>query len=434
MNWIVALALRNIQRNRRRTILAVISIALSVALTTFLNGFTSGVLQNMVKNITKNESGHIRIATDGFVKRSRFMPLDELIVDPEGIIRTIQTIPSLEREIRAIAPRIVFGTLLSNGPKTIAAYGIAGDSKTETSVLNMDRSIVQGRYLEHKGEIIIGEKAANALNLSVGDSIRIVTQGADYSLRLRRFSIVGLFSTGASQLDRSFFQISLEDALEFLRTGGGVQQILILLKDYTKADRISAALKQELAKAGFPIAGMAFWLEQSNDSGNTADHVRIQSWTEIGEYPRLIKMVEVLYFWIWVLITFLGAFIISNIMMMVVLERKREIGILKALGLNRRETLRLFLVEGALMGLIGSGIGALVGLLLCWVLSIYGIDFSSAMGSLTFPVDPVFYAVVDPIGIAAMFVLGLVVSMLVSYLPSRRAALLDPVEAIKAVA
>ena len=439
MNWIFDLALRNIQRNRRRTLLAVISIALSVALTTFLNGFTSGVLQNMVKNITKNESGHIRIATEGFVQRSRFMPLDELVSDPEQLIQAIRAIPEAEKEIAFIAPRIAFGTLLSNGPKTIAAYGIAGDSTTETEVLNMNRSIVQGRYLEKKGEIILGERAAASLGLSVGDRIRIVTQGADYSLRLRRFSIVGLFSTGVPQMDRSFFQIPLEDAQEFLRTGGGVQQILVMLKDYTQADRISAILKQELPKSGFPIAGisMAGGVKADAakaDTTNTDGALQIQSWTEIGEYPRLIKLMENIYFWIELVITFLGAFIISNIMMMVVLERKREIGILKALGLNRRETLRLFLAEGALMGFIGSGVGAFLGFLLCWLFSVYGIDFTSAMGSLTFPVDPVFYAVVNPAGIIAMFILGLLVSMVVSYLPSRRAALLDPVEAIKAVA
>jgi len=444
MNWIFDLALRNIQRNRRRTLLAVISIALSVALTTFLNGFTSGVLQNMVKNITKNESGHIRIATEGFVKRSRFMPLDELVSDPEQLIQAIRSIPEVKKEISVIAPRIAFGTLLSNGPKTISAYGIAGDSKTETEVLNMNRSIVQGRYLEKQGEIILGKEAAASLGLTVGDRIRIVTQGADYSLRLRRFTIVGLFSTGAPQMDRSFFQIPLEDALEFLRTDGSVQQILVFLKDYTNANQISAILRQELAKAGYFIAGMsasdgatthgASAQGLTTDAAKADEALKIQSWTEIGEYPRLINMMEVIYFWIELVITFLGAFIISNIMMMVVLERKREIGILKALGLNRRETLRLFLTEGALLGFIGSGIGAFFGFLLCWLFSVYGIDFSSAMGSLTFPIDPVFYAVVNPTGIITMFILGILVAMVVSYLPSRRAALLDPVEAIKAVA
>lgn len=426
MLWIYNLALRNIKRNRRRTLLAVISIALSVALTTFLNGFTSGVLQNMVKNITKNETGHIRIATQGFTKRARFMPMDELVQDPAALISAIQRIPELQGEIDAIAPRILLGTLLSNGPKTIAAYGIAGDPMTETGVLTMNRSIVKGRYLENKGEIILGKTAAASLGLDVGDSIRIVTQGADYSLRLRRFTIVGLFTTGVPQMDRSFFQIPLEDATEFLRTGGAVQQILIFLKDYTEADRYAQLLRMHLAQKGFSIMG--------NADVSLDEALHIQSWTEIGEYPRLIKMMEGIYLWIEIVITFLGAFIISNIMMMVVLERKREIGILKALGLNRRETLQLFLAEGALMGIVGSGVGAFLGFILCWIFSVYGIDFSAAMGSLTFPIDPVFYAVVNPFGIVAMFVIGLVVSMVVSYLPSRRAALLDPVEAIKAVA
>ena len=297
------------------------------------------------------------------------MPLDELVTELDALVKVIRTIPEVDKEISVIAPRIMFSTLLSNGPNTIAAHGVAGDSETETMVLNLDRSIVKGRYLENKGEIILGEKAALTLGLMVGDSIRIVTQGADYSMRLRRFTIVGLFATGLVQMDRSFFQIPLEDATEFLRTGGVVQQILILLKDYSKTDRISAILKQELAQEGLPVVG-------SDIKADGA--LNIQSWTENGEYPRLIKMMKGIYFWIELVITFLGAFIISNIMMMVVLERKREIGILKALGLDRREILRLFLAEGAFMGLIGSGAGALLGLLLCWIFSMYDIDFSFA--------------------------------------------------------
>ncbi|MBN2874988.1 MAG: FtsX-like permease family protein, partial [Spirochaetales bacterium] len=120
--------------------------------------------------------------------------------------------------------------------------------------------------------------------------------------------------------------------------------------------------------------------------------------------------------------------------MMVVLERKKEIGILKAMGLRRRDVLGMFLAEGALMGAIGSGVGAVLGLVLCYVLSIYGFDFSAAMASMTMPIDPVFYTRFELSNGVIMFTLGLLVSIAMSVAPSRRAASMNAVDAIKSVA
>lgn len=411
--WIVAMAFRNIRRNRRRTLLAVSSITLSVMLMSFMYGLANGVLQNLVKNITKNESGHIRITTQGFDERARFMPLDELVLQPEELLSRLREDATLSQEIQYIAPRITFGTLLSSGPTTVVAMGIAGDAEVEQHLLNLDRSIVQGRYLGGNREVILGYQLAEKLGLTVGDTLRILTQGADSSLRLRNFTIVGLFKTGLTQMDRTFFQIPLEDAREFLRTGGGVQQILIMLRDYTRAPEIA----RRVAQLVVPVQ---------------AD-LLVKPWTEIGDYPRLIKMMETIYGVIYWVIAFLGALIISNILMMVVLERRREIGILKAMGLKKREILALFISEGLAMGIVGSGVGALLGLGICYLFSIVGIDYTSAMSGLTFPMDPIFYTVVSIPGSLMMFGIGVLVSLLVSYLPSRRAAQLDPVIAIRSV-
>ncbi len=416
MYWIIELAVRNIRRNPRRTALALASIALSVALTSFLNGFTGGVMRNMVKNITKNETGHVRITTTGFEERERFMPLDELIYRGDEIRRAVAEIPELREKLVLSTERILFGTLLSRGSAGVSALGIAADARNEKELLNLDRSVVEGRYIEDRGEAILGIGAARDLGVAVGDSLPVLTQGADYSLRLKRFRVVGLFSSGLSQLDGSVFQVPLEDAEEFLRTDGGVQQILVTLKDYRDAEAAAALIEDALNRSGL------------------GEGLAVRPWTAIGEYPRLIGTMETMYGWISVVVTFLGAFIISNIMMMVILERRKEIGILKAMGLKRRDILLLFVSEGTAMGLAGSALGALLGLGLCGIFSVYGIDFSAAMASMTFPLDPVYYAVVDPASILAMFGLGAAVSLAVSLLPSRRAAAMDPVEAIKSVA
>lgn len=416
MNWVVDMALRNIKRNKRRTVLAAASIALSVMLMTFLGGFVNGILDNMVRNLTRSETGHVRVVTRGYEARSRFMPVDELVPDPEAVLAAIADIPELKGQVTVASERLVFGTLLSNGPSTKVAMGLAGDPENEKSLLNLDRSIAAGRYLSAPGEAILGERLAADLGFKPGDVMRVVTQGADYGLRLKRFTVVGVFKSGLSALDSGVFQIPESDAKEFLRTDGGVQQITVMLDDYREADQAAALI-------GAAIAGLP-----------GAEELLVQPWTAIGDYPRIISMMASIYEWIYFVVAFLGAFIITNILMMVVLERRKEIGILKALGLKRREVLALFLAEGGVLGAIGSGIGAVLGLGLCYVFSIYGMDFSAAMSSLDFPIDPVFYARFNPLDGLKMFAIGLFVSVLMSFMPSRRAATMNAVDAIKSVA
>lgn len=416
MNWVVDMALRNVKRNKRRTILAVSSIALSVMLMTFLGGLVNGVLDNMVRNLTRSETGHVRVVTRGFESRSRFMPVDELVPDPGAVLAAIADVPELKGKVAVASERLVFGTLLSNGPNTKAAMGLAGDPENERSLLNLDRSIAAGRYLAAPGEAILGERLAADLGFKPGDVMRVVTQGADYGLRLKRFTIVGVFRSGLTALDSGVFQIPVEDAKEFLRTDGGVQQITIMLNDYREADNAAALI-------GAAIAGLP-----------GSEELLVQPWTAIGDYPRLVRMMASVYEWIYFVVAFLGAFIITNILMMVVLERRKEIGILKALGLKRREVLGLFLTEGGVLGFLGSGVGAVLGLGLCYIFSIYGMDFSAAMSTLEFPIDPVIYSRFKPLDGVKMFAIGLFVSVLMSFMPSRRAATMNAVDAIKSVA
>lgn len=416
MNWIMDMALRNIRRNTRRTVLAAASIALSVMLMTFLAGFVAGVLDNMVKNLTKNETGHVRVIATGYYQRERFRPIDELVPDPDAVMRAIEGIEKLPGGLATATDRIMFGTLLSNGPNTKAAVGFAGDAAKEAQLFDLDRSLTDGRYIDGPGQVIIGAGLADDLGFGVGDTVRVVSTGADYALHLKRFTIVGLFGTGLSQLDESFFQLPVADAQDFLRTGGGSQQVLVMLNDYRKADQAAEAIRAALA--GVP----------------GTEGIVVQAWTEVGDFPRLIRMMEGIYRYIFIVIAFLGAFIITNILMMVVLERRKEIGILKALGLRRRDVLGLFLAEGALMGAIGSGIGAALGMGLCWVSSKVGLDFSSAMSSVNFPMDPVFYSRFNLADGALMFALGFLVSVVMSITPSRRAATMNAVDAIKSVA
>ncbi len=412
MKYLIKLAFRNLNRNRRRSLLAVTSVTIAILCVTFFRGFAGGMLKSIVKNSTKNETGHIRITTKEFKEKSRFYPVTENITEPAAIIEKIRKDENLNRHVSLITERINFGVLLSNEGSNKTVVALAGDPEVEKDLLMLQNSIREGgRYIEQERETIIGAKIADALNLKEGSTLKVMTQGADYALHLRKFTVVGIFETGLNILDDKFFQITTTDAKKLLRTGSGTQQIIIMLKDHNKSSDIAEEIKTLLADENLVVA----------------------AWSEHGDWAQMVNMAGAIYNYIYFFIAFLGAFIITNIMMMVVLERRKEIGIMKSMGISKREVMVLFLCEGTILGFVGSCIGIVLGMGVNTYFAIFGLDMTSMMGSFSFPIDNVLYFDISPASVVNMLFIGIVVSALVSMLPAWRASRMNAVDAIKSV-
>jgi len=412
MNYLIKMALRNIWRNKRRSALALTSVGLAALLCVFMQGFMGGFLSSVVKNYTKNETGNVRITTADYARRADFKPVDANILDPQSVEAKILADPALKDRIDLMTQRISFGVLLANKGLNKNATALAGDPKVEEGLLSLQRSIEPGgRYIRSEGETIIGAGLAKDLKLKVGDSLKVVTTASDGSLQLKKLRIVGLFNTGVTALDGNVFQMGLADAKSFLRTGGGTQQIIIMLKDYRQSDAVAAQITKLLADP----------------------KLEVTPWTKIGEYYQIVKIESSLFAYIYVIVLFLGAFIITSIMMMIVLERRHEIGVLKSMGLSRGETLTLFLWEGIFLGAWGSVLGAGLGLGLNVLMHIKGMDFSAATRGVTFPMDNVIHSTVSVPTAFLVVGLGILISAIVSILPSRRAARMNAVDAMKSV-
>jgi putative ABC transport system permease protein len=411
---ILPFAYRNLLRNKRRSALAVSSVFLSMLLVIVLQGFTNGFLDSMVRNYIKNETGHINVATTGFRERSRFMPVDDYIDNSPAFAESIRSAVAAVDPGAIVAERIRFGVLLASDTGTKVALAIAGDPEVERRLLMLDKRILPGgSYMTGPGETIMGETLAVDLGLKVGDTLKVVTQKADGGLGFKKLRISGLFKTSVNSLDGMVFQMSLEDARTLLGMENGAQQISITLSGM-----------RNVASIGKVVEGIAKGFGGS---------LSVLPWTAIGEYPKMIKLMEVLYYWIFLFVAFLGSFIIANVMTMVILERKREIGILMSLGMPKGRILSLFLAEGTMLGLIGSLAGTVVGVGVVMILARNGFDMTSAMAGFSWPLDNVIYPSVTPGTVFMGIVMGTAVSAAISYLPSRRAARMAPVEAIRSV-
>ena len=408
------MAFRNLGRNKRRTALTALSVGIAMMVVMFLDGFIGGFTSNVVTNFTKDDVGHINVTTREYRARYQFMPVSAYIHDSAKVAEAIRNLPELKGKVKTVAERIRFGVILSSGANSKTALCIAGDPVAEKGLLMLDRSVKEGSYLATKGDALIGAGIAKDLGLKVGDLLKVVTQKADYGLGFKKFRIGGIFATNVNSLDGSLFQIGLDDARELLGAEGGASQLVVMLDNYADSARYAPLVAAGLERAGFKDLSTI-------------------PWTKTGSFADLLQMMSSLYVWIYTIIAFLGAFVIANVMMMAVLERKREIGILKAMGMPPREILGLFLMEGILLGLFGSLAGVGVGQVLNLVFAKVGMDFSSAMASLSWPLDNIVYATV-PWGDAALLVLlGVAVAAVIAFLPSRSASKLDPIDAIRSV-
>jgi ABC-type lipoprotein release transport system permease subunit len=408
-------AARNLLRNKRRSALAATSVFLSILMVIVLQGFTNGFLDSMVRNYIKNETGHINIATNGYRERTRFMPVDEYIENSSALAESIRTAIAVKDPGVIVAERIRFGVLLSSASGTKDALAIAGDPEVERRLLMLDTRILPGgTYMDGIGETIVGETLAYDLGLKVGDTLKVVTQKADGGLGFRKLKISGFFKTGVNSLDGIVFQMSLADARILLGMEDGAQQISVTLSGMRNVAAVTAL-----------VSGIA----ATHDQGSLS----VLPWTAIGEYPKMIQLMSLVYYWVFLIVSLLGSFIIANVMTMVILERKREIGILMSMGMPKRRILNLFLAEGTMLGLVGSVTGTVIGIGFIMVLARKGFDMTSAMKGFSWPLDNVIYPSVTPGTIFLGIVMGTAVSAAISYLPSRRAARMAPADAIKSV-
>ena len=412
---IIPFAARNLLRNKRRSALAATSVFLSILMVIVLQGFTNGFLDSMVRNYIKNETGHINVATTGYRERTRFQPVDEYIENSPALAQSIRTAVAARDPGAIVSERIRFGVLLSSESGNKEALAIAGDPEAERKLLMLDTRIVPGgAYMGALGETIVGETLATDLGLKVGDTLKVVTQKADGGLGFRKLRISGLFKTGVNSLDGLVFQMNLEDARILLGMEDGAQQISVTLSGMR-----NVAAMTDLVRG----------IVNADPQGSLS----VLPWTSIGEYPKMIQLMNVVYYWVFLIVALLGSFIIANVMTMVILERKREIGILMSMGMPRGRILNLFLAEGTMLGLAGSLAGTVIGIGLIAVLARKGFDMTSAMAGFSWPLDNVIYPSVTPGTILMGVAMGTAVSAAVSYLPSRRAARMAPVEAIKSV-
>src|SRR5688572_5834730 len=401
----IRLALRNLLRQPRRTVIALSSISFGVIALLLSCGFIEWIFWAMRDATIHSRLGHIQIASSEFFAGSSANPSAFVLPQDAPELALIASIP----DVRMVTPRVSFSGLASRGEATISFLGEGVNPEREEQVSRL-LHIVRGQGLssaDPKG-IVIGQGLAALLGVTIGDPVILLVNTASGGINAVEAHVRGFFYTVSKQFDDAALRIPLGLAQELLRITGSHVWV-VLLSDTARTQTVAQSLKHQLSTR------RSSW--------------QLKTWDELAEfynqtvalYSRQMNVVKFIIGLIIVLS-------IANTMTMNVLERTGEIGTLMALGTKRRQILRQFLVEGFTLGVVGGTFGTLVGVGLALATSYVGIPMPPAPGMSTGFTGEI---LVTP-GLAAQaFFLAILTSVAASVYPSWKASKLKIVDALR---
>lgn len=400
------MAWRNIWRNWRRTVIAIIAIVLGLILLIFMDAAIEGSDQATYGNAVRLYGGNIQIHAPGFRERAQRLPLLP-IADAEEVVQAAEANP----EVVAASKRINTGGMISSPEGTYPVTITGIEPEIEAPVNLMAENISQGRFLtsEDGDAIVIGQGLADLLGVTVGDRVTLLGRRMDESMRQSTMTIVGIYNLGTKDAEKITVLITLPSA-----------QTLYNLRDQETEVAISLqAVGQE--KALIPALQ------------SILPNYEVDSWDTLRPELQEVLAIKSVFVSIFGLIVLLIASIgVLNLMLMAVFERTREMGVLQALGMKGRQLMGLFIMEGMMIGAVGAVLGCVLAGILVWLVAQVGIDlgYAQGMGEVSVLMGERLYPSIDPFKIVVYGIAVVLIAGLASLIPARQASRNEPAEAL----
>ena len=396
--WLIAL--RFLLDNRMQSLLIIFGIAVGSAVIVFITALITGLQANVIER-TLGTQAHIRILPPDEV--NRVLPADDgswsLVLESPRAQRLrsiinwqdIRDVLDEDRQVLAVSP-VISGPAIARRGVARASVALLGiDPVRYQQIIPLAKDLIAGQFTVGAGHAVIGKELARDLGLGIGDKLRLdAGEGREAVV-----DIAGVFELGVRELDARYVYLDLKQAQTLLDLAGGVTVIDTTVGEIFEADRIAERLAR--------LTGLRAesWMETN---GQLLNALSSQSMTT--EMIRVFVGVSV-------------AFGIASVLAVSVVQRTREIGILRAMGSPRGQILRVFLLQGGLLGLLGSACGGAVGWGLVQVFNLAG--------------PRLFFIPVDPTLVPLAMLVATVTGVLAAAMPARRAARYDPAVAIRYV-
>ena len=415
---VVLLAMRNLRRQLRRTTLTSAVMVIGGALLIFSFSLGDGTHENWIDSGVRTTTGHVTIERPEF-RLSRKIE-DRLATDVRNEVERALASLEIAAQVVAVSARLSINALASSAAGGRPAQVLAVDPVAEAAFSTLDDQMIEGRYLEPDDRLAayVGVGLVESLNLRLGSRLVLQAQDTEQEIAGQLLRVVGIFRNGVPEVDQAVVHIPLRTAGEWLGSDHDVTSVGVVL-------------------TGSPaVAGVAAHLERALADPITRGDAKVMGWREAN--PALAAAVALddfgnyLVFGILFLII---AFGIVNTVLMSVLHRHREFGVLQAIGLTPGQTGSIVLVEGLTLTAVSGFIGVSLGLLATWYFFGDGLDFSVLLGEeMTFSgvvIDPVIVPLFRLARVAQTLTFILFIGAVASIYPALRAAKIDVAESMK---
>jgi ABC-type lipoprotein release transport system permease subunit len=425
------LGLRNLFRNRWRSALTLAAVAVAVGLMVWTLGFYEGWLNEMVRGATAVETTQAQVHTAGYVESPRVYRTFSL---DSAALRRIMAVDG----VRAVSPRAQLFGLIGNEERSQVARIIGVDPDLERAATPVTDGIVKGRWLATTPpdypaprEVVLGEGVARQLHVGPGAELVSFLEAADGSLGNELFVVVGVLRTGNTALDRMSAFIHLDDARTMAVLGDGIHELAIRAEPLDRAPQVADAVAAALG------TGLETPAEGAVERGEVdGDALVVRPWQEI--VPSINQMIVIFrqsYWFMYLLVYLVAAIGILNTQRMSAMERRREFGVMIAIGMRPRRMFRTLVVETLVLGIVGAAIGALAGSLLTWYHATAGFDMTALTDQAAFSYMGVafserIYFDLHPTAVIQPVAVMLVVAALSGLWPAVRSARTDPAPTI----
>ena len=406
MGTILKIAWRNVWRNKLRSLVVITSMVLGLWSGLFTIAMSNGINEQRVKSAIDSYLHHIQIHNPSFEYN---LDINKSIKDPLKILKELEN----NNLVKGYSSRIIISAMASSahGAEGVKIIGI--DSKNESQFSDISKNIIKGSYFTKikSKPALIGKKLAENLKLDIKKKLSFTFVDDKGDLQRIKFKVEGVFKTSSSIHDSGNVYVKKEDLNQLLINNSIVHEVAILSNNIDNSDILKAELQNLFPKN------------------------KVETWRDISPELGSVQELMIWFFFIFMSIILVAlSFGIANIMLMAVLERKRELGMLMSVGLNKTKIFLMILFETIFISFISLPAGITLSYLMISYYGKVGIDLSIVSEGLeAFGMKSIVYTDLPLDYYIKITILTLFVTLISSLFPARRALKLDPAEAVRSL-
>jgi len=401
----IKMAWRNIWRNKLRSSVVIMAVTVGLFGGLASTGIMKGMVMDMVQNALENQTSHIQIHNKKFPANNDVV---FLIDSTRKIIKEIVADPG----VKAVSQRTKTFGMASTAATGVGVMINGVEPEAEKKVTKIYDKITEGSYFDsgRKNRVVISEKLAKKLNVHLKSKIVVTFQDYDGNLTGASFKVEGIYKTQNTMFDgQNLFvrKAELDQLLDLPQ--GTAHEIAVLLEDYNETSPAVEKMQQQ-----FP-------------------EYLVEGWYDIDPYLRLTSSLTdfMLFIFMGVIMLALG-FAIVNTMLMVILERTKELGMIMAIGMNRYKVFKMIMYETTMLAIVGGALGILVSVVFTWYYGKEGIDISMvAKGFASLGYSSVMHPVLELSDYMEVIAMVMLTGIVASIFPTVRALKMKPAEAIR---